>query len=164
MSYKGPIVEGPRPPRCQNDANPLALCSIPSTDGVRPLNMTSFLWIQMDSSVAKIVWHSTPRRNILPPRDCQNASFDVTTRRPSPVAYHTVWAKGQAKNKCWQSSTALAHNGHSAGAFKTMCCSMDLVIRRRRSRSQANTLIFRGRRCFHTKRHLCKMSEFSKLS
>ena len=50
---------------------------------------------------------------------------------------------------------------HSAGAFGTIRCSRDLVIRRRRSRSQANILIFRGRRRFHTKRHLCKMSRSS---
>ena len=146
MSYKVPKFEGPRPPRCQKDANPLALCRIASANGERPLNMTSFLWIQIDQSVVKIVCHSTPRRNVPPPRDCQNASSKFTTRRLTPVACHTVWAKGQAKNKCWQSSTALEHNGHIVGASGTMSCSMDLVIWRRRSRSQANTLIFKGRR------------------
>ena len=112
----------------------------------------------------KIVCHSTLRRNVSLPRDCQNVSFEVNMRRLTPVACHTVWAKGQAKNKCWQSSTALAHNGHSIGASETMRCSIDLVIWRRRSRSQANNLIFRGRRRFHTKRHLCKKSGSSGLS
>ena len=160
MSYKGPIVEGPRPPRCQKDANPLALCRIASADGVRP----SFLRIQRDQSVAKIVCHSTLRRNVLPPRDRQNASSEVATRRPTPVSCHTIWAKGQLKNKCWQSSTALAHSGHSTGASGTILCTRDLVISCRRSRSQANTLIFRGRRRFHTKQYLYKMSESSEFS
>ena len=150
MSYKGPMVEGPRPPRCQKDVNPLALCRIASADGVQPLNMTSFLWIQRDQSVAKIVCHSTSRRNVPPPSDRQKASSEVATRRPTPVSCHTVWANGQTKNKCWQSSTALAHSGHSTGAFGTKRCSRDLIISRRCSRSQANTLIFRGRRRFHT--------------
>ena len=154
MSYKGPIVEGPRPPRSQKDANPLALCRIASADGERPLNMTSFLWIQRDHSVAKIVCHSTSRRNVPPPRDRKNASSEVATRQSTPVSCHTVWAKGQTKNKCWQSSTTLTHIGHSTAAFGTIRCSQDLVISRRRSRSQANTLIFRGRCRFHTKHHL----------
>ena len=164
MSYKDPIVEGPRPPRCQKDANPLALCKIALEDGVRPLNMTSFLWIQRDQSVAKIVCHSTSRQNVPPPRDSRNASSEVVTRRPTKVACHTVWAKGQTKNKCWQSSTALMHNGHSTRASGTIHCSRDLVISRRRSRSQANSLIFRGRRRFHTKQHLCRMSGSSEFS
>ena len=108
--------------------------------------------------MAKIVCHSTSRRNVLLPRDRQNASSEVTMRRPTPVSCHTVWAKGQTKNKCWQSSIALAHSGHSIRASDTIHCSGDLVISRRHSRSQANTLIFKGRRRFHTKRHLCKMS------
>ena len=164
MSYKGPKFEVPRTPQCQKDANPLALCRIASADGARPLNMTSFLWIQMDHNVAKIVCHSSPRRNVPPPRDRQNASPEFTTRWPTPVASHTVWAKGQTKNKCGQSSTAPAHSGHSAGASGTMRCNLDLVIRRRRNKSQANTLIFRGRRRFHTTRHLCKMSGSSGFS
>ena len=140
------------------------LCKIASADGVRPLNMTSFLWTQRGQSVAKIVCHLTSQRNVPPPRDRKNASSEVATRRSTPVSYHTVWAKGQTKNKCWQSSTALTHNGHSTGAFGTIRCSWDLVISRRRSRSKANTLIFRGRHRYHTKRHLCRMcgsSEFS---
>ena len=76
MSYKGPKFEGPRPPQSQKDANPLALCRIASADGVRPFNMTSFIWIQMDHNVAKIVCHSTSRQSVSPPRDRQNASFD----------------------------------------------------------------------------------------
>ena len=72
------------------------------------------------------------------------------------VSCHTSWAKGQAKNRCEQSFTALAHNGHSMGESGTIRCCRDLVIRRRRSRSQANSLIFRRRRRFHTKRHFCK--------
>ena len=131
MSYKDPIVEGPRPPRCQKDANPLALCRIALADGVRPLNMTSFLWIQRDQSVAKIVCHLTSRRDVPPPSDCQKASSEVATRRPAPISCHTVWAKGQTKNKCWQSSTALAHSGHSIGVSGTKRCSRDLVISRR---------------------------------
>ena len=51
---------------------------------------------------------------------------------------------GQSKNRCWQFSTAMAHSRHSAGASGTMRCSWDLVIRRCCSKSQANTLIFRG--------------------
>ena len=148
------------PKRC----NPLALCRIASADGARPLNMTSFLWIQMDHNVAKIVCHSSPRRHVPLPRDRQNASSEFTTRWPTPVASHTVWAKGQTKNKCGQSSTALAHSGHSAGASGTMRCNLDLVIRRRGNKSQANTFIFRGRRRFHTTRHLCKMSGSSGFS
>ena len=66
--------------------------------------------------MAKIVCHSTSQRNVPPPRDRQNASSEVAMRRSTPVACHTVWAKGQVKNKCWQSSTALTHNGHSTGA------------------------------------------------
>ena len=58
------------------------------------------------------------------------------------------------KNRCEQSSTALAHSGHSTGEFRTMRCCMDIVIRHRHRKSRANILIFRGRRCFHTKRHL----------
>ena len=114
--------------------------------------------------MAKIVCRSTSRRNVPPPRDRQNASSKVATRQPTPVSCHTVWAKGQTKNKGWQSSTALAHNGHSTGASDTIRCSRDLVISHRRSKSQANTLIFRGRRRFHTKRHLCKMSRSSEFS
>ena len=164
MSYKGLKFEGPRPPQCQKDANPLALCRITSADGARPLNMTSFSWIQMDHNVAKIVCHSCPRRNVPPPRDRQNASSEFTTRWPTPVTCHTVWAKGQTKNRCWQSSTALAHNGHSAGASGTMRCNLDLVIRRQHSKSQANTFIFRGRRRLYTTRHLCRMSGSSGFS
>ena len=114
--------------------------------------------------MAKIVCHSTSRRNVLPPRDRQNASSEVATRRPTPISCHTIWAKGQMKNKCWQSSIALTHSGHSNGASGTIRYSRDLVISRRRSRSQANTLIFRGRRRFHTKRHLCRMSGSSEFS
>ena len=40
----------------------------------------------------------------------------------------------------------------------------DLVIRRRHRRSQANTLIFRGRGCFHTIRHRSKRRGSSKSS
>ena len=43
MYCKGTIVEGLIPPRCQKDANPLALCWIASAEGVRPLKMTSIL-------------------------------------------------------------------------------------------------------------------------
>ena len=118
----------------------------------------------MDQSVSKIVCHSTPRRNVPPRRDRQNASSEVTTRWPTPIASHTVWAKRQAKNKCWQSSTDLAHNGHSARTSETMRYGMDLVIRRHLTRSQANTLIFKGRRRFHTKRNLCKMSRSSEFA
>ena len=60
------------------------------------------------------------------------------------------------KNRCEQSSTSLTHNKHSIGESRTMRYRRDLVIRRRRSKSQANTLILRGRRSFHTKRHLCR--------
>ena len=141
---RGTIVEGPRPPRCQKDVNPLALCWMTSTKGVQPLNMTSFLWVQIDQSVAKIVCHSASRRKDPPLRDCHHASSEVTTSRLTPAAYHTSWAKGQAKNRCEQSSTARAHNGHSTGESGTTRCRKDLVINRRRSRSQANTLIFRG--------------------
>ena len=155
------MVEGSRPPRCQKDANPLALCWITSAEGVQPLNITSFLWVQRDQSVAKIVCHSASRRNDPPLRDLQNASSEVTTRWLTPAACHTSWAIGQVKNRCEQSSTALAHSGHSTGESGTMRCCRDLVIKRHRSRSQANTLIFRGRRRFHTKRHLCKRSESS---
>ena len=108
--------------------------------------------------MAKIVCHSTLQRNVLPTRDRQNASSEVTTRQPTLAACHTAWARGQAKNRCKQSSTALAHNEHSTGESGTMRCCKDLVIRRRHSRSQANTLIFRGRRRFHTKWHLCRRS------
>ena len=114
--------------------------------------------------MAKIVCHLTSQWNVPSPRDCQNASSEVVTRRSTPVACHNVWAKGQMKNKCWQSSTALAHNRHSTGASDTIRCSRDHVISRRRSRSQANTLIFRGRLRFHTKRHLCRMSGSSEFS
>ena len=158
MYYRGTVVEGLRPPRCQKDANPLALCWIASAEGVQPLNMTSFLWVQMDQSVAKIVCHSASRRKDQPLRDRQNASSKVATSWPTPTSCHTSWAKGQAKNRCRQSSTALAHNGHSTGESRTMCCHKDLVINRRHSRSQAKILIFKGRRRFHTKRHLCKRS------
>ena len=135
MYYKGTIVEGPRPPRCQKDANPLVLCWIASAEGVQPLNMTSFLWVQRDKSVPKIVWHLASRQNDPPLRDRQNASSKVTLRRPMPAACHTSWTRGQANNRCEQSSTALAHNGHSLGESRTMCCRSDLVIRRRRIRS-----------------------------
>ena len=158
MYYRGTVVEGPIPPRCQKNANPLALCLIASAKGVQPLNMTSFLWVQMDQSVAKIVCHSASRWNDPPLRDRQNVSSEVTTIRPTPAAYHTSWAKGQAKNRCEQSSTALALNGHSTGESGTMRCRKDLAINRCRSRSQAKTLIFKGRRRFHTKWHLCKRS------
>ena len=114
--------------------------------------------------MAKIVSHSTAQRNVPPPRDRQNASSEVATRRPTPVACHIVWAKGQTKNKCCQSSTALAHNGHSTRASSTIRYSRDLVICRRRSKSQENALIFKGRRRFHTKRHLCRMSRSSEYS
>ena len=120
--------------------------------------MTSFLWVQRDQSVAKIVCHSALRQNIPPPRDCQNASSNVASRRPTPAACHTSWVRGQAKNRYKQSSTASAHSGHSTGASRTMRCRTDLVIRRRHKKSQANTLIFRGRRHFHTKQHRCKRS------
>ena len=79
-----------------------------------------------------------------------------------PAAYHAAWATGQAKNMCEQSSTALAHNDHSTRESVTMRCRKDLVIRRRRRRSQENTLIFRGRRRFYTKQHLCKKSGSSR--
>ena len=97
MYYRGTIVKGPRTPRFQKDANPLGLCWIASVEGVRPLNMASFLWVQRDQSVAKIVCHSTSRRNVLPPRDCQKASSEITTRQPMPVAWHTNWAKGRRR-------------------------------------------------------------------
>ena len=151
MYYRGTVVEGPRPPLCQKDANPLALCWIASAEGVQSLNMTSFLWVQMDQSVAKIVYHSASRRKAPPLRDRQNASSEVATSRPTSAACHTSWAKGQAKNRCGQSSTALAHSGHSTGESGNMRCGKDLVINRRRSRSQAKTLIFKERRRFHTK-------------
>ena len=51
--------------------------------------------------------------------------------------------KWQAKNRCGQSSTALAHSGHSTGESGTMRCHKDLVINRRRNRSQAKILIVR---------------------
>ena len=156
MCYRGTVVEGPRPPRCQKDANPLALCWIASTEGEQPLNMTSFLWVQMDQSVAKIDCHSASRRKAPPLRDRQNASSEVVTSRPTSAAHHTSWANEQAKNRCWQSSTALAHSGHSTGESGNMRCRKDLVINRHRSRSQAKILIFKGRRRFHTNLHLCK--------
>ena len=158
MYYRGTVVEGPRPPRCQKDANPLALCWIASAEGGQPLNMTSFLWVQMDQSVAKIDCHSDSRRKAPPPRDRQNASSEVITSRPTSAARHTSWAKEQAKNRCWQSSTALTHSGHSTGESGSMRCLKDLVINRCRSRSQAKILIFKGRRRFHTTRHLCRKS------
>ena len=158
MYYRGTVVKGPRPPRCRKNANPLAFCWIASAEGVQPLNMTSFLWVQMDQSVAKIVCHSASRRNDPPLNDRQNASSKVATRQPTPAACHTSWAKGHAKNMCGQSSTALVHSGHSTGESGTMRCRKDLVISRRRSRSQVKALIFKGRRRFHTKRHLYKRS------
>ena len=164
MYYRGTIIEGPRTPRCQKGANPLVLCWIASAEGVRPLKMTSFLWVQRDQSVAKIISHSASRQNVPPPRDRQKASSEVPTRRLTPAAYHCAWARGQTKNMCEQSSTALAHKDHSTREFGTMRCRKDLVIRRRRRRSQVNTLIFRGRRYFHTKRHLCKKSGSSRSS
>ena len=118
--------------------------------------MISFLWVHRDQSVAKIVCQSVSQRNVPPLRDCQNASSEVTTRRSTPASCHTAWARGQVKDRCEQSSTALAHNEHSTGESGTMRCRRDLIIRRCRSKSQANTLIFRGRRRFHTKRHLCR--------
>ena len=111
---------------------------------------------QMDQSVAKIDCHSASRRKAPLLRDRQNASSEVVTSRPTSAARHTSWAKEQAKNKCWQSSTALAHSGHSTGESGNMRCRKDLVINRRCSRSQAKILIFKGRRRFHTNRHLCK--------
>ena len=92
MSYKGPIVEGPRPPRCQKDANPLALYRIASADGVQPLNMTSFLWIQRDQSVAKIVCHPTSRRNVLPQRDRQNYVCHVP--KPPRAIQNSISGRG----------------------------------------------------------------------
>ena len=156
MHYRGAIDKTPRPSRCQKDANPFALCWITSAEGVQPLNMTSFLWVHRDQSVAKIICHSVSRRNVLPLRDCQNASSEVTTRRPIPASCHTAWATGQVKKRCEQSSTSLMHNEHSTWESGTMRCRRDLVIRRRCNKSQVNTLIFRGRRRFHTKRHLCR--------
>ena len=79
-------------------------------------------------------------------------------RRPTPAACQTAWAKGQTKNRCWQSSSALAYSGHSSGASGTIRCNRDLVIKHRHNRSLANTLIFRGIRRFHTKRHLYRMN------
>ena len=158
MCYRDTIVEGPRSPLCQNDANPLASCWMTSTEGVRPLKMTSFLWVKRDHNVEKIVCHSASRRNGLSPSNCQNASSDDTARRLTLAACHTAWARGQAKNKCEQSSTAPAHSGHSTGEFWTIRCRSALVIRRRSARSKAKTLIFKGRWCFHTKWHCCKMS------
>ena len=120
--------------------------------------MTSFLWVQRDQSVAKIVSHSASRRNVLPLRDRQKPSSKVAIRRPTPAACHAAWAKGQAKNQCEQSSTTLAHTEHSTDESEAMRCRRDLVIRRRRRRSQVNTLIFTRSWRFHTKRHRCKRS------
>ena len=57
--------------------------------------------------------HSVSQRNVLSLRDCQNASSEVTTRRPTPASCHTAWARGQVKNRCEQFSTALAHSRHT---------------------------------------------------
>ena len=114
--------------------------------------------------MAKIICPSASRQNVPPTRDRQNASSEVTTRRPTPTNCHTAWARGQAKNKCGQSSTALAHSGHFTGESGTMRFHKDLVIRHCRSRSQANNLTFRWRRRFHTKRHLCRRSRSSESS
>ena len=120
--------------------------------------MTSFLWVQREHNVTKIVCHSASRRNCPSSRDRQNASSDDTTRRLTLAAYHTAWARGQTKNKCEQSSTAPAHSGHSTGEFGAIRCRSALVIRRRHARSQSKTLIFKGRQRFHTKQQRCKMS------
>ena len=77
--------------------------------------MTSFLWVQRDHNVAKIVCHSASRRNGPLPSDRQNASSNDTTRRPTLAACHTAWARGHTKNKCEQSSTTPTHSGHSTG-------------------------------------------------
>ena len=120
--------------------------------------MTSLVWIQRDQSVTKIVCHSASRQNVPQLRDCQNVSSKIAERGPTPAACHTTWAKGQAKNRCEQSSTAPAHSGHSTGESGAMRYRRNLVIRRRLRRSQANTLIFTGRGRFHTNRHCCKRS------
>ena len=120
--------------------------------------MTSFLWAQRDHSAAKIVCHSVSRRNGLSSSDRQNATSDDTLRRPTLAACHTAWARGHAKNKCEQSSTVPSHSGHSTGEFGTIRCRSALVIKRCRARSQAKTLIFKGRRRFHTSLQRCKMS------
>ena len=122
------------------------------------MKMTSFIWVQRDLSVGKIVCHLASRRTVLPPRDRQNASSKFAMRRLTPVASHIAWAKGQAKNRCEQSSTAPAHSRHSTWESRTMHSCRDLVIRRHRRRSHANTLIFRERQCVHTNWHCCKRS------
>ena len=160
MDYRGTVVEGPKPPRCQEDANPCALWWIALTEGVRPLKMTSFLWIQRGQSVAKIVCHSALRQNVPLLRDRRNASSEDGASRLTLAA----WAKGPAKNKCEQSSTAPTHSEHSTGESRAMRCRRDLVIRRHLRRSQANTLILRGRRRFHTSRLRCKRSGSSESS
>ena len=107
--------------------------------------------------MAKIVSHPASRRNVPPQRNRHIVSSEVGTRQPTP-ACHAACARGQAKYKCAQSSTPLAHSEHSTEESGAMHSRRDLVIKRCRIRSHANTLIFKGRRRLITKWHICKRS------
>ena len=58
--YRSTGVAMPKPTRFHNDTSPLASCTTASTEGIRPLNTTSFRWFHKVQSVAKMRCHSAP--------------------------------------------------------------------------------------------------------
>ena len=163
MYYRGTIVEGPRTHVPKRRKPPLIVLNSINGRGTTPeddlvpiclkgpkcgKNSLSLSFTTECSAIKK------PQERLL-----QYHHEAVDARHPP----HRL-GQGQAKNRCEQSSIAPAHNRHSTGESGTMRCRRDLVIRRRRKRSQANSLIFKGRRCFHTQQLRCKRSGSSKSS
>ena len=96
MYYRGTVVEGPRPPRCQKDANPLVLCWIASAEGGQPLNMTSaaFPLIKLGDSLPKRVFEC----------ECYVHLYPNQTNKLSPRALKCVfvgYSNTQKGYKCY---------------------------------------------------------------
>ena len=131
-------------------ANPLALCRIASTTGVRPLNMTSFRLIQTAHSVTNMRFHSAALRYGPSPLDRQKSSSDVNVGHVTPTDRQTDWEMGHSTKRCSQFSRFALHNTQSPTDLWAMRCRKDLVINRCRRKSQTKIRIFNGVQLFHT--------------
>ena len=120
--YRGTKVEGPRPPRFHNMASPRASCWMASTEGERPLKMTSLRWLHMDHRMAKTPCHSAFHWYGPSPMDLQKASKDDVSIWATLANCHTEEAKGHVTKRCSQSSTAPVHRAHSVSDAGAMCC------------------------------------------
>ena len=86
-----------------------------STEGVRPLNMTSFRLLQMHQRMAKMSYHSDVRRYGPSPIELQKASQDESSRPGTLARRQTDEAKEHVMNRCSHSSVAPAQSAHSVG-------------------------------------------------